>query len=135
MKNNAKYATLYCDGSYLPRSGAAYGGYEARVDGQLTRRWKGQVKAADSLETEFQAVITALKWAVKNGYRHITVYTECQALVRMLRSGPRPGGKYARLVRRVAALAKLIGSVWFRWVPREKNRQADMLCRMAKEAL
>jgi ribonuclease HI len=135
MRNacNACYVEIHCDGSHLPRNGAAYGGYEARVDGQLARRWKGRVEAADSLEAEFQAVIRALRWAVKKGYQHVVVFTDCMALVRMVRAGARPGGKYARFIRRVAALVKLIGSVWFQWVPRERNLQADMLCRAARK--
>lgn len=85
------------------------------------------------MEAEFQAVIAALKWAVKKKHRHVTVYTDCRALERMVRSGPAPGGKYVRLVRRIAAMVRLIGFVWFQWVPREQNRQADMLCRAARK--
>lgn len=108
---NACYVEIHCDGSHLPWKGNAYGGYEARVDGQITRRWKGRVEAANSLEAEFQAVIAALKWAVKKKHRYVTVCTDCMALVRMFRAGARPGGKYARFVRQVAALVQLIGRV------------------------
>ena len=128
-----KYVEIHCDGSHLLHNNAAFGGYEVKVDGQIVRRWKGRVEAANSLEAEFQAVITALKWALKKKHRYVTVYTDCRGLERMVRNGPVPGGKYARFVRKIIAMSKLIGFVWFQWVPREQNRRADMLCRAARK--
>lgn len=128
-----KHVEIHCDGSHLPKTNAAYGGYEARVDGQLARCWKGRVEAANSLEAEFQAVIAALKWALKKKHRHVIIYTDCRALEHMVRSGPVPGGKYVQFVRKIVAMTKLIGFVWFQWVPREKNHRADMLCRVARK--
>jgi ribonuclease HI len=132
--------TVYCDGSCEPNPGgiaafgwAVYDGKE-KVHEFYSVACKGE--GATNNVAEYSAVISALSWLLANGYaeRRVTVHSDSELLVRQL------AGKYRvkapnliPLHRRALELAALFREVAFRWVPREKNVEADALSQKARQ--
>lgn len=135
-----------CDGLAAPRNpgGVATYAWVAYLEDGTT--WTGEsfgVAAVGANATnnvaEYAAVIDALKTlraCVPNGWtgppEELRIETDSQLVVRQL------NGQYAvnsprlfPLVQKVRALVKSYAKVVFHWIPREQNKAADLLSRIA----
>lgn len=122
---------IYCDGSVLlHRPGRpCYAAYVATDNGQVVAEWCGKVKGRDINQVELRAILEALRWAAKEGLRRFRVYTdslEASFAIQAAGKNSRYGG-IARQVRKLAAKLEAI----IVWIPRELNKTADRLLRLA----
>jgi len=83
---------------------------------------------------EYTALIKALEWLVEQGYTkdEVTVRGDSQLTIRQL------NGVYAvrsmrilPLYKKARELVSKFEDIWFEWVPREENEEADSLSRKA----
>lgn len=130
--------TVFCDGSCEPNPGSiASFGWVVYDNKEKVREFCSVTctgEGATNNVAEYSAVISALSWLLANGYaeRRVVVHSDSELLVCQL------AGKYRvkalnliPLHRRALELAALFREVNFRWVPREKNAEADALSKRA----
>lgn len=130
--------TVFCDGSCEPNPGdvAAFGWVvydnKEKVHEFCSVACAGE--GATNNVAEYSAVVSALSWLLANGHadRRAVVCSDSQLLVCQL------AGKYKvkapnliPLYHQAMKLATRFKEVAFRWVPREKNVEADALSRRA----
>lgn len=132
---------VYCDGCCEPNPGgvaafgwAAYRGPE-KIHEFASVACAGE--GATNNVAEYAAVVSALGWLLASGFggERVVVHSDSRLLVCQLAGRYRV--KAAGLVavhRRAAALAMRFREVSFRWIPREKNAEADALARKAWES-
>jgi ribonuclease HI len=133
--------TVFCDGSCEPNPGgiAAFGWTvydgEEKVHEFCSVACAGE--GATNNIAEYGAVISVLSWLLANGYagRKVIVHSDSELLVCQL------AGKYKvkapnliPLHQRALKLATLFREVAFKWVPREKNTEADALSKRAHQS-
>lgn len=132
--------TVFCDGSCEPNPGgiAAFG-WVVYDGGEKVHEFCSVACAGEGATNnvaEYGAVVSALSWLLANGYadRKVVVCSDSELLVCQL------AGKYKvkalnliPLHRQALELASLFREVAFRWVPREKNTEADALSQKARQ--
>lgn len=130
---------LNADGLCEPTNpgGVACYGWVAWQDGKRIGEGWGEAArgpGATNNVADYRAVIAALEWLLAEGLagERFLVRSDSQLLIRQIQ------GNYAvrsnrilPLYRRVRRLAGRFASLRFEWVPREKNREADLLSRRA----
>ncbi len=84
---------------------------------------------------EYVALVEALKKLRELSIEgDVTVRSDSQLLVGQMSKGwAVKGGGYLEKLKEARDLMKEFGSITFEWVPREKNREADLLSRIAYE--
>jgi ribonuclease HI len=84
---------------------------------------------------EYVAAIRALEWLRSQSYRGaVTVVGDSQLIVRQMTGEYEVKTEHLRAYHdRLAQLASEFGSVEWQWVPREENRRADALSKLAIE--
>lgn len=126
--------TAWCNGACTGNPGPmGIGGVVKTVDGVTLVQFSQAVGVGTNNIAEYLAVLQALELARQMGARQLTVWTDSQLVVRQLR------GHYAvcndrlrQLWRRVkAAQHALPGGASVRWIPRERNPEADALANRA----
>jgi len=130
--------TVYCDGLCEPNPGGiATCGWVAYEGEELLHSHASVLcrgGGATNNVAEYGAVISALSWLLANGHadKRVIVHSDSQLLVYQL------AGKYAvrapnivPLHMQALDLARMFREASFRWVPREKNTEADALSRTA----
>jgi len=134
-----KPIVVYCDGLCEPRNpgGTATFGWVARRDGELVGSDCGVVAKGPSATNnlaEYTAIIEALRWLEANGFadERVVVRSDSQLAIRQL------DGTYCvrsaairPLWQQASQLAKRFSLMCFEWVPRESNKEADELTRVA----
>ena len=131
--------TVYVDGLCEPVNpgGVATWGFCVYEDGRrLFQKW-GVASEGEGISNnlaEYSALCEALKELLKLGWqnRQITVRSDSKPLVNQM-SGKWEcrGGFYAEKYREAVNLASKFPSVFFEWIPREQNEEADMLSHKA----
>ena len=132
--------TVFCDGSCEPNPGgiaafgwAVYDG-EEKVHEFCSVACTGE--GATNNIAEYGAVVSVLNWLLTNGYagRRVIIHSDSELLVCQL------AGKYKvrapnliPLHRQALELAARFREVVFKWVPREKNAEADALSQKARQ--
>jgi ribonuclease HI len=102
----------------------AAAGTEARLHGYLGR--------ATNNAAEYQALLHALRWALAQGARRLTIRSDSELVVRQVRGVYRV--KHPALIPLYREAMGLIGrfeAVKLEHVPREQNREADRLANLA----
>jgi ribonuclease HI len=131
--------TVFCDGLCEPRNpgGTACYGWAAYRDGKKLYEDCAVVCSgpeATNNVAEYSAVIAALEWLIANDYSEekVAICSDSQLCIYQL------DGSYAVRSARVRPLyekAKRLSArfrnISFRWIPREKNKEADALSRKA----
>jgi len=84
---------------------------------------------------EYTALVEALKKVRELRIEgDVVVRSDSQLLIGQMSKGwEAKGGGYLGKLKEARELAKEFGSITFEWVPREKNREADLLSRIAYE--
>ena len=129
--------TVYIDGLSEP-SNPGTGTYGFLVyDGQR-KLAEGSGLAGHEVTSNF-AEYTALAEALKKlsalGVQgDVLVRSDSKLLVGQMSEGWKvKGGMYVQKLKEARDLTKGFRSVWFEWIPREQNQEADLLTRVAYE--
>ncbi len=129
--------TVYVDGLAQPRNpGTGTYGYLI-YDGKKKMAEGSGLAGYDvtSNYAEYTALAEALKRLKSLGAEgDVLVRSDSQLLVGQLSEGWKvKGGMYVERLKEVRDLMGEFGSVRFEWVPREQNKEADLLTRIAYE--
>jgi ribonuclease HI len=126
---------VYIDGGARGNPGPA--GFGVRVetpDGSLVQEFHESIGVATNNVAEYRALIAALEWARRHGYRNVHVRSDSLLLVQQMlgrykvkNAGLQPLHARARL------LANEIGRVTFEHVGRAMNAHADRLANLAMD--
>lgn len=131
--------TVFCDGLCEPRNPggtACYGWAAYRDEKKLHEDYAVVCSGPEATNNvaEYSAVIAALEWLITNGYsgEKVAICSDSQLCIYQL------DGSYAvrsprvrPLYEKAKRLSARFRSISFRWVPREKNKEADALSRKA----
>lgn len=134
---------IFVDGACEPVNpdGIATYGFVVKRDGESIGEGFDVVGVGDTSNNvaEYYAAIKALEWVITNGIRdeRIVVYSDSELLINQLSGyyAVRAGRilplyeKLQRLIKEVRRTSK----VAFRWIPSERNAEADALSRRAYE--
>ncbi len=132
--------TIHCDGLCdINPGGIATWGYVAEVDGMeyTPSGVVGEGEGMTNNVAEYHAVIHALKWVERSGYkgRKIRMFTDSQLVVKQLTNQwDVKAENLLPLWTEAKGLLRQIGHVDLRWCPREENEKADAMSRIAYEA-
>lgn len=125
----------FCDGSYIPGKGIAYGCVFWTPSGALSSRWMGyKTHRASSVEAELLGALLAVRMRCRTVPGELQgepweLHLDCQSAVRMLSGRGLPQDK--RLRKLIKAIRLEGGVVSFKWVPRKENRDADQCAQRA----
>jgi ribonuclease HI len=128
---------VYIDGLSQPRNpGTGTFGFVVYDGARKLAEGSGVAgRGVTSNFAEYTALAEALKKLKALKVRgDVLVRSDSQLLVGQMSEGWKvKGGMYVEKMKEVRDLLKDFGSVRFEWVPREKNREADLLTRVAYE--
>lgn len=121
---------VHCDGSYYPAlpDKPGYAAFSAVKGKKVIKDWGVPVDVKSCQEAEYMAIITALQWAVINGRKNIIIVSDSLSVITSLTRKTK-NNTYENYRQLALYLASLLDTVSFKWVPREKNKQADRVCR------
>lgn len=127
---------LYCDGLAQPNNGHGVGtwGWVATSGGQRIAEDCGGLRRGQrptNNVSEYEAVLQALEWCFSQGVIAPTICTDSQLLVHQVTGRWRC--RAAHLVPLRDGVRELLGACTgqLRWIPRERNEDADALTRVA----
>jgi len=127
---------VWIDGGARGNPGPA--GYGAHIEdeaGNVLAELYGPLGVATNNIAEYNGLLAALRWAVDNGHRDVTVRADSELLVKQMR------GEYKikhENLKPLAARARLLmmelgGAVRFEHVRREFNKKADALSNLGMD--
>lgn len=128
--------TVYIDGLAEPRNpGIGTFGYVIYNDGKKIKESNGFAgESVTNNYAEYTALLKALKELVELGLtmEELIIKSDSRLLVKQM-SGiwKVKKGAYIERYKEVNELAKRFASIKFVWIPREENREADLLSRIA----
>ena len=111
-------------------------GYTIQVDGEVYKGSTSFKGKFTSMEAEFLALkeaacVAAYHFDTK---QHVFFYTDCQGLVEKMEE-PNGDEKWNEKRSLLLSILKTIGNWSIKWVPRERNRDADALANFARETV
>jgi len=124
---------LHVDGASRGNPGpAGFGVHVAGADGDVAAELYGYLGQATNNVAEYQGLLHALRWALKQGAREVEVFSDSELLVRQM------GGRYRvknpglqPLHREASELLSRFERARISHVRREANREADALANRA----
>ena len=129
--------TVYVDGLAEPRNpGTGTYGYLIYDGGKKLGEGSGLAgRGVTSNVAEYTALAEALKRLKALGLAgDVLVRSDSKLLVGQMAEGWKvKGGMYVGKLKEATDLLRGFGSVRFEWIPREQNREADLLTRVAYE--
>ena len=122
-------ATAFVDGGARNNPGpAGWGAFIVNSEGAVLAELHGALGIATNNVAEYNGLIGALEWAIRNGVTRLDVKADSLLLVEQMKGnytvkaeGLKPLNAKARL------LAARLGRVTYTHVPREQNKDADRL--------
>ncbi|HEU0316146.1 MAG TPA: reverse transcriptase-like protein [Solirubrobacteraceae bacterium] len=125
----AGWAVAWCDGGSRGNPGpAAYAYLIDTAEGVELARAAVAIGVAGAAAAEHRGVLAALERALELGVGRLEVRSDSRLVIERMRGESAPAGVgLGELVRRSRDAAERIGTVRFRWVPRDHNRAADAL--------
>jgi ribonuclease HI len=120
---------LYFDGASAGDPGPSGGGIFIVDDtGHVTTKsiHLGQLS---NHEAEFHTLIYALKLSLKQGHKHIIVYTDSELVERAVNKAYAKNPVYAPLLDEVLQLSAKYDLFFIKWIPSKQNQKADQLAR------
>jgi ribonuclease HI len=130
---------IYCDGlceDVNPGGDACFGWVAYGAGGSVISKVACHYGSGEGMTNnvaEYAAVLDALRWAYKSGYRSVHVLTDSQLVVKQIQSAWQCNAPLlVPLLSRVRRAQELM-EVTIDWVPREQNTEADRLSRQAYE--
>ena len=129
-------ATLYTDGGARGNPGPAGSGYVLEAPDRTILAANGRaIGVATNNVAEYQALIDGLRMVLELGLDEVEVVSDSQLLVKQMTGEYRvKNAALADLSLEAKRLARQIGGVRYRAVPREQNELADRLVNQALDA-
>ena len=128
-----KQVVIYTDGASRGNPGRAAIGVTIKdTQGRLVTSISRKIGRATNNQAEYAAVIAALETAIRLGVEEVRLNSDSQLVVRQIngqyrvkKDGLKP------LYQQVKQLQGLLHNFTARYIPREKNREADNLANIA----
>ena len=125
-------ATLYFDGASSGNPGRRAIGVVLETPTK-TYRFKKEIGKGTSNQAEYYALIAGLMLAKKLGVKELTVKGDSQLVIKQMRGEYKVNDPTLRkLYEKAKELESSFKRVYYEWIPREENKEAD---RLAAEAL
>jgi ribonuclease HI len=131
---------VHTDGLCEPRNPGGHATYGAVIDGLgYISQLSGDVGSGPEMTNqvaEYYAVFKALEYLVdeRRTTEKVIVYTDSQLVANQMNGEWRAkGGRYLGIFLKTKELARQFRSIVFQWIPREENKEADRLSRIAYE--
>lgn len=124
---------IYTDGGARNNPGPAGAGVVIKdSQGKTVGRYKKFLNEKTNNQAEYAAVIYALQIAQEKGYKNLQFFLDSQLLVGQLSQNYKiKNGELAKLFVQVWSLRQFFNKVTFEYIPREKNKEADILVNQA----
>lgn len=124
---------IACDGSAQPNPGRmGLGAVLTAPDGQVHTLSRQSPGYGCNNEAELRAVMAALHLAYQQGAREVCLYSDNSVLVSQMRNPQEPPiARLSALFDEARGLLQHFVHVEWIWVPRHRNREADVLARAA----
>ncbi len=130
--------TVYFDGSCFPNNPCGNMGFGYVVKQgkkNITEGFGGEDAHPDNSNNvaEYTALNQALAFLVLNGLseRHIFVMGDSKLVInQMIGEWRIKEGRYVKIAKETVALASYFPNIFFKWIPRELNQEADDLSNM-----
>jgi len=122
--------TVNTDASVLfTRTGMpAWAGFVVYDRGYILHQHVERVAASDPVHAELHGLRLALEYL---GGRKAVILTDCQAVSLYAHRKRCKNPEHKKVLREIQVLLRVGQKV--RWIPREKNKEADRLCRQARK--
>ncbi len=128
---------LYSDGNSFPRAKrSGFGGYLEAPDGSIVLEYSEEIKDSQNYhDFELLGIIRGLKIAADKKIPNIVSHCDHKTTILKLKhifetqQFHEPGHLKADLVKEIVDISKNFESIVFEYVPREKNKYADLLSR------
>ena len=124
---------IHIDGASRGNPGeAGFGVHVAGPDGTQIADLYGYLGRATNNVAEYQALLHALRWALARGARRARIFSDSELVVRQVAGSYRVKHPGLRpLVQEAQALLRRFEDIRVTHVPREQNREADLLANRA----
>lgn len=128
-----EHLVVNIDGASRGNPGRAGIGIVIRdANGNVLKKYKEYIGMKTNNEAEYAALKKALGLAQAYGKKHVTIYSDSELIVRQRRREYRTRKKHLKTAaKEVEALEQIFGEVSYESIPREENREADMLANQA----
>lgn len=119
---------IYTDGACSGNPGEAAIGIVIKEQGKVIKEIAQGIGPATNNIAEYTALIRALEEAKQLGGQRLCVHTDSELMFKQIRGSYQVKAPQIKpLYDQVIALAKHFKKIEFKWVPREKNKDADRL--------
>ncbi|WP_100487900.1 reverse transcriptase-like protein [Sporolactobacillus pectinivorans] len=119
------------DGASVGNPGLAGGGVYINSGGSEIRESIPLGVLSSNHEAEFAALVQALQYCLEKGYRSVSFRTDSQLVNQALEKRYVKKAEYAHYLERALTLIDRFDLFFCKWIPDEKNRNADALARFA----
>ncbi len=124
---------VYCDGGSRNNPGHAAYGFVVKVNGQTVKKDGGYIGIATNNVAEYTAVVEALLW-LENNYQgeQLSFNLDSNLIVSQL-SGifKTKNADLRNFVVKIRGLENSFKNINYRYIPREKNKEADQMVNIA----
>lgn len=120
---------VYCDGGSRNNPGHAAYGFVVKVNGKIIKKDGGYIGIATNNVAEYTAVAQALLW-LENNYKgeEIVFNLDSNLVVSQLTGLFKiKNAKLRNFVVKIRGLENSFKQVSYRYIPREKNKEADLM--------
>ena len=127
---------IHIDGASRGNPGeAGFGVHVASSEGRTLAELYGYLGHATNNVAEYQALIHALRYAIRNGAHQVRIFSDSELVVRQISGAYRVKHKdMVPLHREASRLLAQIEDASLSHVPREENKDADRLANRALDA-
>ena len=124
--------TIYTDGASRNNPGESGAGVYILKDGEPYERIAHYLGTTTNNIAEYTAAIIGLEHAVKAGARTVRLFADSELMVKQINGQYKVKNEGLKpLHARVKRIIASIGTVEVRYIPREKNKEADALANKA----
>jgi probable phosphoglycerate mutase len=130
-----KSAVAYIDGGSRGNPGSAgFGVYFRDTQENTIKEIYGYLGTQTNNYAEYSALIAALKWALKNQFTNLSVYSDSELLVKQIRGLYQVKSPSLKvLYDETKRLIKELDAFNIQHVPRSQNKEADKLANLAMD--
>jgi len=133
LTRRSKVLTIYTDG--VARGNPGEGGYGVIIkgsDGDIVEEIGGYIGETTNNFAEYSALVTGLKASIKYRADKIEVYSDSELMVRQLNGVYKVKSEsLIPMYKEAKMIMSLLGDVKITHIPREKNKEADILANKA----
>jgi ribonuclease HI len=133
LTRRSKVLTIYTDG--VARGNPGEGGYGVIIkgsDGNIVEEIGGYIGETTNNFAEYSALVTGLKASMKYRTDKVEVFSDSELMVRQLNGVYKVKSEsLIPMYKEAKSIMSLLGDVKITHIPREKNKEADILANKA----